>query len=188
MTSATVTYHRLDGSQALSHLDELRKLYTEVYAEPPYEWGGEHADLFMERLHVQARQPGFVLVEARHGSQLIGVAFGVTLQPTTPWWQNLVTPLPDDITREWPDRTFAFVELLVRRPWRRQHIARTMHDLLLKDRAEQRATLTVLPAARPAQNAYTTWGWQTIAQKRNPLPGAPLFNVLLKELTPQEGP
>lgn len=183
MTTRPVTYHQLDGGQALNHLDELRDLYTEVYAEPPYEWGHEHADLFIQRLHVQARQPGFALVEARHGPELIGAALGVTLQPTTPWWQNLATPLPDETTREWPDRTFALVELLVSRPWRRQHIAQTMHDLLLKDRAEQRATLTVLPAAQPAQDAYSIWGWQTIAQKRNPLPGSPRFNVLIKDLT-----
>lgn len=188
MTPGSVTYHQLDSSQALAHLDEPRDLYTDVYAEPPYEWGQEHADLFAERFHVQARQPGFALVESRHGADLIGVAFGVTLQPTTPWWHNLVTPLRDDTSKEWPGRTFALVELLVRRPWRRQHIAQTMHDLLLQGRPEARATLTVLPAAQPAHKAYTVWGWQTIAQKRNPLPGSPLFDVLVKDLTQRADP
>jgi hypothetical protein len=56
--------------------------------------------------------------------------------------------------------------------------------LLLKDRAEERATLTVLPAAAPAQAAYRKWGWHQVAQKRNPLPGSPLFDVLIKQLTP----
>jgi hypothetical protein len=89
-----VTFHQLDGEQALKHLDELRDLYTEVYGEPPYEWGSDHADLFIERFHVQARQPGFALVEARQGTELVGLGLGVTLQPTTPWWQHLMTPLP----------------------------------------------------------------------------------------------
>jgi hypothetical protein len=57
-----------------------------------------------------------------------------------------------------------------------------MHDLLLHDRPEERATLTVLPAAAPAQAAYRKWGWHRVAQKRNPLPGSPLFDVLLKQL------
>jgi hypothetical protein len=183
VTEQTVAFHVLDGDQALKRVNELRDLYSEVYADPPYEWGAEHADLFVERLDVQARQPGFALVEGRYGQELVGIAFGVTLQPTTPWWQNLTAPLPGDITEERLGRTFALVELLVRRPWRCQHIAQAMHDLLLKDRPEERATLTVLPAAEPAQRAYVKWGWQAVAQKRNPLPGSLVFDVLVKALS-----
>jgi hypothetical protein len=102
--------------------------------------------------------------------------------PTTPWWQNLVAPLQADVTREWQGRTFAVVELLVRARWRRQHMAQRMHDLLLTGRPEERATLTVLPAAEAAQRAYTSWGWQPIARKRNPLPGSPVFDVMLRPL------
>lgn len=182
MTDHAVTFHMLDGERALQHLDELRDLYIEVYAEPPYAWGSEYADLFVKRFEVQARQPGFALVEARRGEALVGCCFGVTLQPTTPWWQHLLASLPSDVTEERPGRTFAVVELLVRTPWRRQRIAQTMHDLLLKDRPEERATLTVLPAAEPAQRAYVKWGWQRVAQKRNPLPGSPVFDVLVKGL------
>jgi GNAT superfamily N-acetyltransferase len=177
-----VTLRLLDGDQAAAHLDELRALYREVYADPPYEWGDEHAALFAERFAVQRAQPGFALAEARHGAELAGYCFGVTLQPSTPWWQHLLTPLPEDVTTEHPGRTLAVVELLVRPPWRRQHIAQTMHDMLLRGRPEQRATLTVLPAAQPAQRAYAKWGWSTVAQKRNPLPGSPVFDVLIKEL------
>ncbi len=180
--TAGVTLQVLDGEQALEHLDELRDLYTDVYAEPPYEWGAEHADLFVERFKVQASQDGFALVEARHGTELVGIAFGVTLQPSTPWWQNLLEPVPEAVTTERPGRTFAVVELLVRKAWRRQHIAKAMHDLLLGNRTEERATLTVLPAATPAQRAYAKWGWQRVAQKRNPLPGSPVFDVLVKDL------
>ena len=86
------------------------------------------------------------------------------------------------MTNERPGRTFALVELLVRAPFRRQHIAQAMHDMLLRDRPEERATLTVLPAALPAQRAYAKWGWRTVTQKRNPLPGSPVFDVLVKEL------
>lgn len=181
MTSGAVTFRVLDGEQAVTHLDELRDLYIDVYGEPPYEWGDEHADLFAGRFQVQARQDGFALVEARHGAELVGCCFGVTLQPSTPWWRNLLDPVPAEITQERPGRTFAVVELLVRKPWRRQHIARTVHDLLLNGRPEERATLTVLPAAILAQTAYAQWGWHKVAQKRNPLPGSPVFDVLVKE-------
>ncbi len=90
--------------------------------------------------------------------------------------------MPPEVTTERPHRTFALVELLVREPWRRQHVAQGMHDLLLKDRSEERATLTVLPVAAPAQAAYRKWDWRKVAQKRNPLPRSPLFDVLVKQL------
>lgn len=182
MPGADITFRQVDGQQAAGDFSELRVLYREVYAEPPYQWGQEHADLFAERFEVQRRQEGFALVEARDSTELAGLAFGVTLQPSTPWWNNLTTTLPLEVTTERPGRTFALVEMLVREPWRRQHAAQGMHDLLLHDRPEDRATLTVLPAAAPAQAAYAKWGWRKAAQKRNPLPGSPLFDVLLKQL------
>jgi GNAT superfamily N-acetyltransferase len=177
-----ITYRSVDGEQALGHIGELRNLYLEVYAEPPYEWGTDHAELFEDRFEAQARQDGFALIEARREDELIGAAFGVTLTPATPWWHNLIEPLPAEITEEHPGRTFAVVELLVRRPWRRQHVAEQLHDRLLAGRSEERATLTVLPQALPAQRAYEKWGWQRVGQKRNPLPGSPVFDVMVRRL------
>jgi hypothetical protein len=182
MAAGDITFRHVDGHQAAADFGELRALYSEVYAEPPYEWGEEHAALFAQRFEVQRRQEGFALVEARDGTDLAGFAFGVTLQPTTPWWNNLTTTLPPEVTAERPGRTFALVEMLVRAPWRRRHVAQGLHDLLLQDRSEERATLTVLPAAAPAQAAYRKWGWRRVGQKRNPLPGSPLFDVLVKQL------
>jgi Acetyltransferase (GNAT) family len=186
MTAAGITFQMIDSEEAAAHLEELRVLYREVYADPPYEWGDDHAALFAERFQVQRGQEGFALVEARDGHELAGIACGVTLRPSTPWWQNLTTTLPAEVTTERPGRTLALVELLVRVRWRRQHIAQTMHDLLLTDRPEERGTLTVLPEAAPAQSAYRKWGWRKVAQKRNPLPGSPLFDVLVKPLTASE--
>lgn len=182
MPAEHITFQMIDGEEAVAHLAELRALYSEVYAEPPYEWGDDHAALFADRFEVQRRQDGFALVESRDGHELAGFAFGVTLRPSTPWWQNLTMALPTEVTTERPGRTFALVEMLVRARWRRRHIAQALHDLLLKDRLEERATLTVLPAAAPAQAAYRKWGWRKVAQKRNPLPGSPLFDVLVKPL------
>jgi GNAT superfamily N-acetyltransferase len=182
---SNIEFASVDRELAEGHLDELVDLYTDVYAEPPYRWGQEHAELFAQRFHGQRQQDGFTMVEVRDESQLVGIGFGVTLLPSTPWWQNLTVPTSEEITHEYPSRTFALVELLVREPWRRRHIAETVHDRLLDNRVEERATLTVLPAATAARAAYRKWGWQAVAQKRNPLPGSPVFDVLVKELSPR---
>ena len=177
-----VEYQRYAGQDILSISHSLQVVYAEVYSEPPYEWGNDHMNLFEERLEVQRQQDGFSLVSARIGGEPIGFTFGVTLRPESRWWSSLLSPTDEDVTRESTGRTFAVVELLVRSPWRRGGVGRRLHDMLLADRQEERATLTVLPEARPAQLAYGKWGWIKVAQKRNPLPGAPIFDVMIKPL------
>jgi GNAT superfamily N-acetyltransferase len=176
-----LTYRLLDGTQAAELADELQALHAEVYAEPPYD-RYDDAGRFADRFRVQRRQPGFVLAEASHGGYLVGYATGMPLRPSTSWWRELTTPPPDQLTAEYAGRTFALTDLLVRASWRRQGIGRTLHDLILQDRREERATLTVLPAATPAQRAFRNWGWRKVARTRDPRPGSPVCDVLITEL------
>jgi ribosomal protein S18 acetylase RimI-like enzyme len=176
-----ITFQLLDGTQAAAHADELQALHAEVYADPPY-GRADDAALFAARFQTQRRQPGFVLAEARHGGYLVGYASGMPLRPSTSWWRDLTTPLPDEVTAEHPGRTFALVDLLVRASWRRQGIGQILHDLILRNRPEERATLTVLPAATPAQNAFQKWGWRKVARTSDPRPGSPVQNVLVTTL------
>src|SRR5229473_6292176 len=178
MPAPEITFQLLDGTQAAARANELQALHAEVYADPPY-GRNDDAALFADRFRVQRRQPGFVLAEARHGGYLVGYAAGMPLRPSTAWWRGLTTPLPDEVTTEHPGRTFALVELLVRPSWRRQGIAQTLHDLILANRPEERATLTVLPAATPAQNAFRKWGWRKVARTRDPGGGSPVYDVLV---------
>ncbi|MGH3673182.1 MAG: GNAT family N-acetyltransferase [Pseudonocardiaceae bacterium] len=176
-----ITFQLLDGPHAAAHADELQALHAEVYANPPY-GRSDDAALFADRFRVQRRQPGFVLAQARHGGYLVGYASGMPLRPSTSWWRDLTTPLPDEVTTEHPGRTFALLELLVRPSWRRQGIAQTLHDLILRTRTEERATLIVLPAATPAHNAFQKWGWRKIARTNDPRGGSPVSDVLVTTL------
>jgi GNAT superfamily N-acetyltransferase len=176
-----LTYRLLDGRQAAEHANELQALHAEVYAEPPYD-RDDDAARFADRFVVERRQPGFVLAEARHGGYLVGYATGMPLRSSTSWWRALTRPLPDQVTAEYAGRTFALTDLLVRASWRRQGIGRTLHDLILQDRREERATLTVLPAATAAQRALRSWGWRKIARTRDQLPATPLSDVLVTAL------
>jgi ribosomal protein S18 acetylase RimI-like enzyme len=180
VTTPGMTYRLLGGAQAAEHAAELQALHAEVYAEPPYD--GDDDARFAERLRVQRRQPGFVLAEARHGGYLVGYAAGMPLRPATSWWREVTTPLPDQMTAEYAGRTFALTELLVRASWRRQGIGRALHDLILQDRREERATLTVLPAATAAQRAFRNWGWRKVARTRGPISASPVSDVLVAAL------
>ncbi len=176
--ASEMTFQLLGGTQAAAHADELQALHAEVYADPPYREQGDTA-LFADRFRVQRRQPGFVLAEVRHGDYLVGFGSGMPLRPSTSWWRELTAPLPAEVTAEPSGRTFAVTDLLVRASWRRQGIGRALHDLLLADRPEERATVTVLPTAAPAQTALTRWGWRKAARTRGSGPGSPVSDVLI---------
>ena len=184
MTGPGLTYRLLDGGQAAARAEEFHELHAEVYADPPYRLAGDEE--YPRRFAVQRRQPGFVLAEARNGGYLVGYAAGMPLRPSTSWWRDLTTPLPAEVTAEHPGRTFALTDLLVRASWRRQGIARDLHDLILAGRPEERATLTVLPAASAAQTAFRAWGWRKAGRTR-PEGEGPVLDVLLKTLNPAVG-
>jgi GNAT superfamily N-acetyltransferase len=172
-----IAYLLLDGRAAGERDAELLALAGEVY-------GNAGDDDAGRRARVWRRQPGFVLVEARHGGYLVGYASGLPLRPSTSWWRGLTTPLPPDVTAEHPGRTFAVTELLVRASWRRQGIGGVLHELLLGGRAEERAALTVPPGAGAAQAALRSWGWRKIARTRGDEDddAAPVRDVLVIDL------
>jgi GNAT superfamily N-acetyltransferase len=191
VSTPDITFDILDGTGAAAHGDELQALYAEVFAGPahpgpahpgPADGRDGEATRFSGRFRVQRRQPGYVLAEARHGGYLVGYAAGFPLRPSTSWWRQLTTPLPDEVTAEHPGRTFAVVDLAVRPSWRRQGIGAALHRLVLRDRPEERATLILLPSAVPAQRAFQAWGWRKVARTRDPAPGSPVADVFVTAL------
>lgn len=175
LAGAGIAYRVLDGAGAGEAAEDLSALAEDVY-------GKDRDPEAVRRERVWRRQPGFALVEARHGEYLVGYASGMPLRPSTSWWRGLTTPLPDDVTTEHAGRTFAVTELLVRAAWRRQGIGRELHELLLDGRTEERATLTVPPAAAAAQAALRAWGWRKIARARNDEDAGPMLDVLVLNL------
>jgi GNAT superfamily N-acetyltransferase len=165
----------LDGSAAAEQDAELLAVRDEVCD------GTQAADA-SRQLRVRRRQPGYVLAEARHGGYLVAYASGLPLRPSTSWWKDLTTQLPENVTTEYPGRTFALTELLVRTSWRRQGIGRTLHDLILDGRPEERATLTVPQGAAAAQAAFRSWGWRRLARTRGTGQDVPVLDVLLTAL------
>ncbi len=94
-----------------------------------------------------------------------------------------MTEVPAGFMDEDGRRTVAISEILVREPWRRQHVARRLHDIFLSGRSEERATLLVEPDNGPAQAAYAGWGWRKVAQLRPGWASAPLYDVLVLDRT-----
>lgn len=175
MSAPGLTFQLIGGAQAASREDELLALRAEVYGH-----AGEPEAA--RQFRVWRRQPGFVLAEVRNGGYLVGYACGMPLRPSTSWWKELTTPLPAETVTEHPGRTFALTELLVRAAWRRQGIGRSLQELILSDRPEERATLAVPPGASAAQQAFRRWGWTRVARTRGDGPDSAVLDVLVMAL------
>lgn len=171
MTAPEITFGLLDGSQVSAA--DVESLYAEVHGT---------AEDYPARFRVRRRQPGFILAEARHGGYLVGYASGMPLRPSTDWWRQLTSPLPETLTAEHHGRTFALLDLAVRASWRRQRIAGTLHDMILAGRDEERATVKVCSAATAAQNALQMWGWRKVGRTQADAAGA-VADILVKPVT-----
>lgn len=146
----------------------IRNLYAEIYAEPPYHEGPAEVEDFASAWPRTINQRNFRLVIARRAAEPIGFAFGFSLQA-------------HDITTEYPERTFAIIELAVRRPYRQQGVGRQLHTHLTAGLSEERITLLVRPEAPVPQHAYLSWGYQPVGRIQ-PFPGAPVYDAMIKQV------
>ncbi|MGH3929084.1 MAG: GNAT family N-acetyltransferase, partial [Pseudonocardiaceae bacterium] len=109
----------------------------------------------------------------------IGFGFGHQLSVQTGWWDRALTPLPDGITTEYPGRTFAIIEMAVRRRYRRRGVARRLHAELTTGLPEERITLLVRPDAPAPQHAYRSWGYRSVGRIQ-PFPEGPVYDAMIK--------
>jgi ribosomal protein S18 acetylase RimI-like enzyme len=175
----TLTIYGTDTSADM--LSAVGELYAEVYAEPPYDEGPAEVEDFESSWPQQIDQINFRLVVARRADKPIGFAFGYQLRTQTKWWDSTLTPIPDEITTERSGRTFAIIEVAVRRPYRQRGIGCLLHTHLIAGLSEERITLAVRPEAPAPQHAYRSWGYQPVGQIQ-PFPGGPVYDVMIKPL------
>jgi ribosomal protein S18 acetylase RimI-like enzyme len=175
----TLTIYGADTS--VDMLSTVGELYAEIYAEPPYDEGPAEVEHFTSGWSQQIDQTNFRLVVARRADEPIGFAFGYQLRVQTQWWDGALTPLPDEITTEHSGRTFAIIEIAVRRPYRQRGVGRLLHTHLTAGLSEGRITLAVRPDAPTPQRAYRSWGYRSVGQIQ-PFPGGPVYDALIRSL------
>jgi ribosomal protein S18 acetylase RimI-like enzyme len=154
----------------------MRGLYAEVYAEPPYNEGPQHAQRFTEHFAAEVGRHGFALAMAMDAATLAGAAYGWTMAAGQ-WWRSSTSEPPEQI-RAVPK--FAIMEWMVRGPYRRQGIGRRLLDLLLAERPEPYAVLASNPQA-PARKIYDRLGWQYCGRSKPDL--LPPMDLLALRLT-----
>ncbi|SCF34689.1 Acetyltransferase (GNAT) family protein [Micromonospora viridifaciens] len=165
--------------QAEELIDQLVDVYLDAHAKdgPLY-----NAKRYRQQLAMHMPRAGWELVAATVDGELAGYVYGFPLSPDTRWWDGIQEPVPPGFTIEDGRRTFAISELLVGRAWQRRGIARALHNELMSNRSEERATLLVRSGNNAARSAYRAWGWQSVTSLRPAWDKAPLFIVLTRTL------
>ncbi|GAA2979215.1 GNAT family N-acetyltransferase [Kitasatospora sp. NPDC127116] len=177
----TVTVQLLNGEQTAELESELKKVFAEAFAEPPYGEGPADVERAFRRFRSQIRRRGFRAAIAFDDETVVGMAYGYPLSANTGWWDTLIDPVPGDLRHEDGKRTFGLFELAVRPPWRRQGIASHMHRVLIEGLDNARVLLNARPEATGAQAAYLAWGYRRVGSAI-PWEGAARHDVMVLDL------
>ena len=179
MSLAGFSFSRCDAASARPIVDDLVRVYREVYAD-----GGEFdsEERYREQLDGHMGRAGWELVAAWAGGDLAGYVYGFPLARDSRWWRGLLTPAGAGAIEETGSRTFALCELMVRASWRGRGLGHALHDEILARREEERATLLVEPDNGFAVAAYTRWGWERFGKLKPGWDGAPEFDALILPL------
>jgi ribosomal protein S18 acetylase RimI-like enzyme len=180
----TVPIARLGNLAIAQELFEpICRLYDQVFSEPPFHWEPEESEQHRQRLTRIISSPGFGLSVATDGGDVAGFAYGYPLTATTRWWDGFVEPVAEELSREWVGRTFAVIDLGVRRDLRGNGLGRGLLTTLLESRREERATLAVQPETESAHAFYRHLGWHSVGRVVGVAgESAPFFDIYCRSL------
>ncbi|MEC3997212.1 GNAT family N-acetyltransferase [Actinacidiphila sp. DG2A-62] len=187
MTSASVLTTTHYGPQ---HATEIRQqlidVYAEVYAAEAKTDPFFSVPRFTERLDRHCSNPGWSCVVGEIDGEIVGYAYG---RPDSEQeWREMDTVISSDV-REYGVGAdmFGLCEIMVRTAWRGAGVARAIHNDLMSERPESRASLLVERDHPRVRATYDRWGYRAVATSR-PSPDAPWYDAMVLDLRPAAGP
>lgn len=171
-----IEFQWLDGQTARNILSEIRPVYAEVYAEPPYLQGTEDVEQFDCRFDQQSDRDGFRFVSAREGGVLIGFSYAFVM-PAGRWWRGAEDEPPAEIMSV---PKIALIELILKKKFRGRGIGKRLMVEALSDRPESVATLLARSDA-PAMQMYLHLGWRRLGKVQSQ-PHWPATDALVFDL------
>jgi ribosomal protein S18 acetylase RimI-like enzyme len=159
-------------------------LFASVFGAPPLSRPAEALAQQRDSLRSLMAEPSFGMATAWDDDALVGFAYGYALNSGSRWWNDMLAPVADEVTREWDGRTFVIIDMAVARQHQGQGIGRRLLDTLMAARPEERASLSVVPDNDRAHGFYRHLGWQHVGQVRGaPHHTAPFFDIYLLKLS-----
>ncbi|MFD7899637.1 GNAT family N-acetyltransferase [Streptomyces sp. NPDC059743] len=164
------------------HLPSIRSTLVDVYAEV-YDQSGEDpfhsVARFEERLSGHASGPSWACVIGEIDGQPVGFAYGRL--DSVREWRDVLEPVDSGVRDYGEKGTFGLCEIMVLRPWRGKGIAQGIHDELMEQRGETRASLLVDSEHPKVRALYERWGYRKVGQMQ-PFEDSPLYDAMLLDL------
>lgn len=177
MTPTLMVFSHYAREHAAAVRQTLLDVYAEVYAEEAATDPFFSLPRFADRLSGHIGSPGWACVIGSVGDETVGYAYG--RPDTAADWED-VTSATEDIAA-FSEDTFGLCEIMVRTPWRGAGIARTLHDELMRERTERRASLLVEETHPRVRATYGRWGYRTVGRLR-PADDAPVYEAMVMDL------
>ncbi len=179
-----IVIQRGDCSLARQVKEQICDLYDAVFSSSPFAWNPSDSQEHSETMDQMMSLSTFEVTVAFDGCEVVGFAYGHRLPVTHGWWSGFPEPLPADFTREWEGRTFTLVDFAVSARFRGTGVGRKLHNLLLGRRPEERAVLSVQPAATETHHIYEHMGWTRVGRK-GPIEGVqpPYWDIFVLPLS-----
>lgn len=180
----TMVRTELEGPATVrENFEAVCSLFAAVFGAPPLNRPPETLAYQRESLRSLIDEPSFAMATAWDEDTLVGFAYGYGLRGHSRWWDEMLTPVTDEITREWDGRTFVVIDMAVAHAHQGHGVGRALLDTLLAARPEERASLSVVPDNEPAHGFYRHLGWEYIGRvKGAPHHTAPFFDHYLLSL------
>jgi GNAT superfamily N-acetyltransferase len=158
----------------------LLDVYAEVYAHEARSDPFYSLPRFTDRLDGHARRPGWACAIGTIGDETAGYAYG--RPDSEDEWRTMTTVTGPEV-RDYGvgGHVFGLCEIMVRKPWRGTGAARAVHDALMRDRPEPRASLLVDRTHPRVRAAYERWGYRAVATAQ-PFPDSPAFDAMVLDL------
>ncbi|WBB57679.1 GNAT family N-acetyltransferase [Streptomyces sp. WMMC500] len=170
------TYHR---GRLAEIRDTLIEVYAEVYAAEAAADPFFSVDRFERRLDGHTSTPGWACVVGEVDGEAVGYAYG---RPDSPEeWEAVLDPVSPEVRDYGRRAVFGLCEIMVRAPWRGTKVARGIHDELMQQRPEDRASLTVETAHPKVRSLYERWGYRKVGEAQ-PFPDSPRYDVMVLRL------
>lgn len=174
---AVTPYARADFSLVRQQLIDV---YAEVYADEALADPFHSVPRFTDRLDGHASRPGWACSVGTIDGETVGYAYG---RPDSEGeWRRVTDPVSPDVHDYGVGGAmFGLCEIMVREPWRGTGIARVIHDALMRDRPELRASLLVDRTHPRVRATYERWGYRAVATAQ-PFPDSPVYDAMVLDL------
>jgi len=173
----TLSYYRRE------HLPQIRSMLVDVYAEVYAREAAQDpffsVERFEERLSGHASGSSWACVAGEIDGQPVGYAYGRL--DSAREWRDILDPVGPGVRDYGEQGTFGLCEIMVRQPWRGKGIARGIHDELMGQRQEARASLLVDSEHPKVRALYESWGYRKVGQMQ-PFEDSPRYDAMVLDL------